>query len=633
MSTKFKTLKYILIKLKNKITNLVKNFYIKLRDKIFSKIFKFSKKNNNLEYQKSLDEKLILNLSKSKLPNLKQIKLLPYFLNNKEKNLVKIFSGIIIISLVALLLNLYLQNTILIPKPGGKYIEGLIGVPKYINPLLSQYNDADQDLSILLFNGLMKINNQGIMELDLAKEYQISEDQKSYTFVLQDNISWHDGEKLTVDDIIFTFNSIMDPEWQSLWSSYFKDTSIEKIDELTVLFTLAEPSNLFLENLVFGIIPKHLWQNIPSANVTLAELNKKPVGTGPFQFKNLTKDKNGNIRTITLIRNDNYFKKPPYLDEITFKFYGDFETATQALKNNNIQGLSLLPKEKMPLLENNKNLVFYNLSLPQYTAIFFNTTTNEILKNKKIRQALSYAIDKQKILKEAVEQKGQLIHGPILPGFVGYNPNLKKYTLDQSKAIELLEAEGWKITPNPESEQLIRKKGEATLYIKLTTVDKIEYIKTTEIIQKNWQALGVKTEIEIIAKNKIISDIINPRNYQALIFGEIIKNDPYPFWHSSQAQSPGTNLAIWSNREVDKLLEEGRLATDIKIKDQRYKDFQTILVEESPVIFLYNPVHLYPVNEKIKGINTQRINSPADRFQGITEWYIKTSRKFKTNDS
>jgi len=629
LSYKTKLLKYILVKLKNKLTNLVTGFWIKIKNlRIFSFLQK-SKPSNNLDYQKYLDEKLIQKLSKSKIPNIKQFKLLSLVLNKNEKLLLKILSTTAALAVIGLLINLYFQNTVTVPRPGGKYIEGLVGVPKYINPLLSQYNDVDQDISTLLFNGLMKVNSQGVLELDLAREYQVSEDQKSYTFYLKDNIYWHDGEKLTPDDVIFTFSAIMDPEWQSLWRTYFNNVTIEKIDDLTLRFNLEEPSSLFLENTTFGIIPEHLWQNIPAANVTLAELNKKPVGTGPYQFKNLTKDKNGNIRSFTVERNNNYYNRPPYIEEITFKFYGDFETATEALSNNNIEGLSLLPKEKTSELEKNNELAFYNLSLPQYTAVFFNTKSVDYLTDKNIRQALSYAIDKQRILKEAVEQKGQLIYGPILPGFVGYNPNLKKYTFDQSEAIGLLKDGGWELIPDEESGQLIRSKDGQKLSITLTTVDKIEYTKTAEIIQENWQTIGIEVNVDIVAKNKIINDVIDPRNYQALIFGEIIKNDPYPFWHSSQTQNPGTNLAVWSNREIDNLLEAGRLTTDIKTKDQKYKDFQAILVEESPVIFLYNPVHLYPVNKKIKGINTLRINSPSDRFLNITDWYIKIKREFE----
>lgn len=614
---------------------MVKKFVIGLKKKIGSGFFKLFKKDDRnldpLKWQGNLDEKLVLNLSRSRLPSFKQIKLLPKFLSKKEKGLIRILSGIIFLGLIILVINLYLQNSVLTPKNGGSYVEGLVGVPKYINPLLAGYNDVDQDLSKILFNGLMKINSQGNLDLDLAESYQVSEDKKVYTFKLKNNVFWHDGEKLTSGDVVFTFNSLLDPDWQSLWRSYFNNVAIEEIDELTVRFHLDQPTGLALENLTFGILPKHLWQNIPAFNATLAELNKKPVGSGPFEFKNLSKDKNGNIRTITLIRNKEYFDQPPWLDEISFKFYGDFETATEALKNDNIEGLGLLPRELFESIKNKNNLNFYNLSLPQYAAVFFNLNNNEFLKSKNVRQALAYAIDKERILKEAVDNQGQLINGPILPGFVGYNQGLKSYNFDQAKAADLLNNEGWPLTSvtSTAGDLNIRKKGDKVLTIKLTTIDKIEYLKTAEIIQENWSSLGVTVELEVIEKNKIKSEVIDPRNYQALIFGEIIRNDPYPFWHSSQTQAPGTNLAIWSNRDVDKLIEEGRNASEQTVREEKYNKFQEILAEEVPAIFLYNPTHLYPVDKKIKGLNTLRINTPADRFTDITQWYIKTKRKLR----
>jgi peptide/nickel transport system substrate-binding protein len=578
------------------------------------------------DWQKSLDEKLVVSLSKSRLPSFRQLRLLPYFLNKGEKKLIRLFSLGIFICLIILSISFYLQHTQAMPKNGGNYVEGLVGLPKYINPLLAQYNDVDQDISKLVFNGLMKIDNQGNTQPDLVKEYQVSPDQKTYTLKLRDNIYWHDGEKLTSADIEFTFQSLMDPDWQSPWRAYFENTDFEVIDDSTVRFTLNGNVENFMEYLTFGIIPMHLWQNIPASAANMAELNKKPIGTGPYKFDSLTKDKSGNIRSIKLVKNPNYFQRPAYINDITFKFYGDFETATEALKNNNIEGLGLLPNEYKEKLNNNKNLVFYNLSLPQYAAVFFNTNANDSLKSKNVRQALSYAVDKQKILSEVMENKGQLINGPILPGFIGYNADLKKYDFNLDQARQLLDTDGWKLTADQNSP---RKKGDKTLQIKLTTVDKIEYINAAKIIQANWQAIGVQADLEIIPKDRIKKDVIDTRNYNALLFGEIIKNDPYPFWHSSQTQSPGTNLAVWSNRDVDKYLEEARSTSDLKIKDEKLKDFQATLVEEAPAIFLYNPVHLYPVDNKIKGINTLSIYTPSDRFQNITDWYIKSSRKWK----
>ena len=593
---------------------------------MLKKIFK--PKIGNGSASAKLDQRLVFGLSSKRLPSFSQIKLLPKFLSKGEKKSIKILGAIILLCLILLGTNFYFTHATLVPAVGGSYVEGLVGVPKYINPLLASYNDVDRDLASLIFNGLLKTNSEGILEPDLAESYQVSPDRKAYTFIIKDGIKWHDGELLTIDDVIFTVASIQDPEWQTQLKSSLGNVQIEKIDEKTVRFSLPEPVNNFLNSLTFGILPEHKWSAIPVANAALAELNKKPIGTGPFKFNSLTKDKNGNIRTLILERNEDYFAKPAYLKEITFKFYGDFESATTALSNKNIQGLSLLPKEYREKVEKNNDLKFYELSLPQYTAIFFNTKKNNILKEVKVRQALAYGINRALVLAQALDNQGVIINGPILPGFVGYHLDIKKYDFDQAAAEKLLDEAGWKAETDPVTGKKTRKNKDEILQLTLTTVDKVEYVKTLEIIKGNWETIGVATNINVIGTDKIRTDVIEPRNYDALLFGEIIKPDPYPFWHSSQVDNPGTNLAIWANREIDTLLEEARSSDNSEDINNKYVRFQDILAEYVPAIFLYNPIHLYPTDKKIKNINLTRINVPSDRFVNIADWYIKTKSKF-----
>ncbi len=569
------------------------------------------------------DQRLVLGLAKKNWPSLKQLKVLPQFLNNREKRLVKILTAAIAICLILLIGDFYRLHSVLTPQEGGSYTEGLVGTPQYLNPILSSYNDVDRDLTSLIFNGLLKINEEGELAPDLAKDWQISPDRKVYTFKLRPDVKWHDGQNFKADDVIYTVTSAQDPEWQSQLKSALGNVQVEKIDDLTLRFILKEPVTNFAQSLTFGILPEHLWSAIPAANATLAELNKKPVGTGPFKFKSLTKDKNGNIRTMTLVTNEQYYNQRPFIKELNFKFYGDFDSATSALANNQLEGLGLLPKEYQSQAEKNKKLKFYSLSLPQYTAVFFNTKKSEALKSKEVRQALAYAVDRQKILSESIDQKGTLINGPILPGFIGFHPEVKKYGYDPLQAKKLLSEAGWKT-----GEDGLLKKGDQTLEITLTTVEKIEYQKAAEIIKKNWDELGVTTVIQTISRERIKPDIIEPRNYQALLFGQIIKADPYPLWHSSESQSPGANLSVWANREVDKILEEARSLDDPEMTNKKYLAFQDILAENVPAIFLYNPIHTYPVHEKIKGLTTRRITTPADRFNKLTDWYIKTQRQF-----
>lgn len=571
-----------------------------------------------------LDKQALKSFNESRVPNLKQLRHINKYLSNSEKKIVRISSFIISIAVIILLISFYWAHTILLPNNGDSYTEGLVGSPNYINPLLSQYNDVDRDLTKLVYNGLLKYDNHGALELDLAEALTISPDQKEYTFTLKNNIFWHDGEPMTANDVVFTIISIQDPNWQSPNRLAFANVKVEKLDNYIVKFTISEPLANFLSSLTIGIIPEHLWLSVPSNNVTLVELNKKPIGTGPFKFTSLTKDKNGNIRTMEFSRYEEYHNKPPYLDGIIFKFYGDYETGVQALKNNNVEGLNLLPIEKKEELAKKKDIIFHNLSLPQYTAIFFNTQKNDLLKDKALRQALSFGIDRQRILNESLHQEGELIDGPILPGYLGYTDELTTYTFDPATANELLDKTGW---VKKEGAQY-RTKNDAELSVALATVANPEYEQVVEVIKQNWEALGVKTTLEIIPKDRIKSSVIDPRNYEALLFGQIIKSDPFPFWHSSQITSPGVNLSVWGHKGIDDLLEQARTITDEEQRAIKYVEFQKILTENAPAIFLYNPIHIYPVTDKIKDINTEHITAPADRFNNITNWYIKTQREF-----
>jgi peptide/nickel transport system substrate-binding protein len=607
----------------NKYFQKIKNFIIfsfaqikNLALKLLSKI-----KKPQQHWQNQLDKKLTLSLTKNRLPNLKQLKYLPHVLSQGERKIVKIFTAIILICLFALGIVAYFKNTKEAPAFGGEYTEGLIGSPRYLNPLLAQTNDADLDLASLIFSGLFK-HNQNLETIpDIASSYEISSDNKVYTIYLRKNVKWHNGENFTADDVIFTVNMIRDPAFRSPLLPSLRGIKAEKIDDYVLKFTLLEPYAPFLENLTFGILPGHLWINIPPANANLAEYNIKPIGTGPFQFKSLTKDKFGNIRSYVLASNENFYDDKSYIKKLTFKFYPDFESAIDALKSKEIEGLSYLPKEFQGTIKN-KDLKSYSFNLPQYTALFFNPKNNDALKDKLVRQALAYNIDRDKIINEVLKGDGQKIDSPILPGFIGFNPDIKKYNFDPAAAAGLMDQANWKLIDGK------RKNKDKQLELTLTTVDQSENYNAVEIIKNNWEALGIKVNLQIIPTSQIQKEAIEPRNYQILLYSEIIgaDPDPYPFWHSSQISNPGLNLAVIPDRNIDQLLEEARKTNDIEERKLKYIQFQNILAENIPAIFLYNPIYTYITSKDIKGINLTRIIVPDDRFAEIEKWYINTRR-------
>jgi peptide/nickel transport system substrate-binding protein len=269
------------------------------------------------------------------------------------------------------------------------------------------------------------------------------------------------------------------------------------------------------------------------------------------------------------------------------------------------------------------------MRLPQYTAIFFNQAANSVLESQAIREALALAIDKAKIVSEALDNEGEIIHVPILPGFPGYNPDIKKYDFDPIRAQEILDEEGWELVE--ENGQNIRRQGDQILEFILTVVNQAEQMKTAEIIEELWEKIGIKVEIHLMNNQIVEKEVLKPRDYQILLFGEIVgmDPDPYPFWHSSQAEYPGLNLALFKNKDADKLLEEARKTTNIEERSNKYKEFQNILADEIPAIFLYNPYYTYGVNNKVKGIESIYITTPSDRFASIQDWYVKTKRDWQ----
>jgi len=529
--------------------------------------------------------------------------------------------GLIIISVVFLGVRFYQRHVTYLPKEGGSYTEALIGQPSYVNPVLSQTNDVDMDISRLVFSGLFKYNKDQQLITDLADSYEISEDQKTYTIRLKQDIAWHNGNALLIDDVIFTIETILDSDFNSPLYSSLKGVTIERVDDTTIKFILEEPFTPFLSNLTFGILPAHIWSDVSVTNFTLAEFNTKPIGSGPYKFEELSKDRSGNIKSYTLERNDFYYGKESYIDKIIFKFFPDFASAVEAARNKSVDGVSFVPSDYKGEIDKNDNLLSYSLQLPQYTAIFFNQK-NDLLKNQELKQALAHAINKEKILIQALAGDGVIIEAPILAGFIGHHPDVKKYEYNKQKAEEMLDALEWKI---PEDGGLRQKDGQ-TLQFSLTTVDRSEYLQTVNILKESWEAVGVGVELKIMNAARVDKEVIKPRNYEAFLYGEILgfDPDPYPFWHSTQMLAGGFNLSNYFNKDVDKLLEEARKTSNNDERAQKYIEFQNTIAEELPAIFLYSPHYNYAVHKKIQGIDLQRITIPSDRFNGIEDWYTKT---------
>jgi len=641
------------------------------------------------------DQKLIKKIGLNSLPKWPQFKYLGSFLSKKEKIIINISLAILFLTTISWGITWFIRNNAIVPASGGDYSEALVGQPKYINPLFTSANDIDADLASLMYSGLFQFNNDQKLLPDLASDYTISGDGRIYDINLRKDVKWSDGEPFTVDDVIYTFSAIQDTEVGSPLLVAFQSISVERVGDYSARFTLKEPFAPFLSSLTVGILPQHIWSNIPPSAIRLAKTNIQPIGSGPWKFNKLTKDSGGNIQNYALVRNEYYYRDFPHLKTLTFKFYIDYTQAANAIKSQDVMAASFLPNELTNKIVG-KNFLSYKFELPQYTALFFNQDFDanlpagrQVLKDSDIRLALNLAINKDTILTQALANEGEIINSPFLKGKLGYNSAINFPGFDAEKANQLLDKTWKRIQPEDffqteydmalkarqseldelkknaltstdavssapeellaekqklekEASDLIRQgmdtdqsfyrknKANDVLTITITTADTPEYQQVAQTIAKMWRAIGVKTKIQLVNSSQISKDILRDRNYQILLYGEIVGSDPdpYPFWHSSQISYPGLNLSMFIDRSADKLLEDARATTTEQTRANQYEKFQQILAKEIPAVFLYTPVYNFLAAKEIKGITFKQIFYPADRFNNLGGWYIKTKRQW-----
>lgn len=545
-----------------------------------------------------------------------------------------------VFSLIAIPISAYYHFTKPVPDFGGSFTEGLVGTPKHINPLLAQANDVDRDLASLIYTGLMKYNENGELEPALAESYSISDDGLTYTFKLRSNLKWHDGQPITVDDVIFTILAAQNADYDSFQRPNWQGVDVSKTDNQTIVFKLKTRYAQFPSNTTMEILPKHIWENIKPSNFALSEMNIKPtVGSGPYKFSKIKRDSLGNVKSFELTAFEKYYAGKPHISKITFKFYASESELVNAYNNNEIDGLGSISPQKVNSIRFLGQLKIEKLKLPRYFAVFFNQNQSKQLSDKNVRLALSYATDKKEILDKVLSDNGTVVDSPMLPGITDIPNSVEKYNFDIEKAKKILDDASWKYSENPPADGVRekaapppKKKGEkpaepVKLEIQLTTSNWPELATVAEQLKKQWEAAGARVNIEILDLPEL-QQAIKDRDYEALLFGEVLGLDPDPFsfWHSSQKRDPGLNLALYDDKNADKLLEEARQTLDRSARLSKYDDFQKIAVKDAPAIFLYSPDYLYAQPAKIKNGKAGIVSVPSDRFADVNQWYINTKR-------
>lgn len=539
------------------------------------------------------------------------------------------FAGLLIVSSAALLYLVDQEFLVVVPTYGGSLSEGIIGAPRFINPVLA-VSDADRDLSSLVYSGLLKATPDGDYVPDLAESYAMSPDAKTYTFIIRKGATFQDGTPVTVDDVAFTISKTQDAELKSPERANWNGVTVSKIDDRTIEFTLKEPYAPFIENLTLGILPKHLWQDVSTDEFPFSDLNISPIGSGPFRVRSISKTSSGIPSSYTLTAFDHYALGRAFLDQITLHFYKNEEGLTQGLTSGGIEAANSISPST---LKNLKDFSVQHSSLNRVFGVFFNQNQSATLRDNAVRHALNDAIDRDALVTDVLGGYGTPLTEPVPPSIL-HAPTFAKTTHSGDPALlaknELLQ-NGWVTGPDGYLTKTIgsgKKAQTVTLTFSLATGNVPELRSAAEHLRASWQKMGAKVDVQVFNQGDLSQNVIRPRKYDALLFGEIVGRelDLFAFWDSSQRIDPGLNIALYANSTADKILERLRTTSDKAERQTLYQRFNSEIQNDMPAVFLYAPDFVYIVPKDVLGLNLGFIETPSDRFLSVTIWHRETDR-------
>ncbi|MDI6852932.1 MAG: peptide-binding protein [Deltaproteobacteria bacterium] len=496
------------------------------------------------------------------------------------------------------------------PAYGDIFMDASIGDASTLLPPLAS-DSASHSVASLIYNGLVKYDADLNLVGDLAESWEISPDGLTITFKLKKEVKWHDGRPFTAKDCLFTYQVMVDPKTPTAYSGdYLQVKKAEALDDFTFQVTYPKPFAPALGTWGLAMLPRHL---LEGKDITQSPLGRHPIGTGPFKFKEWhTGDR------IVLTYNPDYFEGRPYLNGYIYRVIPDQATMFMELKAGNIDRMGLNPLQyirqtaypKFQRLFNKYKYVSFS-----YVYLGYNLEDRRFA-DKRVRQALTHAINKQEIVEGVLMGLGQEATGPYKPGTWFYNPDVPKFPYDPDKARALLAEAGWR--PNPEG--ILEKDGRPFEFTILTNQGNEIRARSAEIIQRRLRDVGIVVKIRIVEWAAFIKEFINKGRFEAVLLGWTTGQDPdlYDIWHSSKTKEGELNFIHYNNPLVDRLLEEGRHTFDREKRKKAYFRLQEVLAEDQPYTFLFVPDALPVIHKRFRGIKP----APAGIDYNFYKWYV-----------
>ena len=512
-------------------------------------------------------------------------------------------------------------------KSGGVYVEGVIGNISTLNPLLAA-SEPEQAVSRLLFSSLYNYDVTGALHTDLA-ESMTGKDDKVYTIKVR-NAVWHDGKKLTAEDVVYTINLIKTPQVRSPLRVNWLDISARAIDDSTVEFMLPAVYAGFSHALTFPVIPKHILQSVSPSSMREADFSSNPVGSGPFAVKRVqTSESTSSTDVVRMEPNTKYYGAVSTLSRLELRAYGNESLLVKAVNSGEVSaasGLSLSAADNIK----SKQYSTKHWLLNKGVYLLMNNRS-QTLQDVRVRRALRYATDTSSI-RATVGDNVARLDTPILQSQIAQKlPAAPDYSLDKAKA--LLKEAGWTYNQG----QWKGKDGRPLAVAVTTSSGRDEYKKIVDALKQQWSKLGVDVQLREIdtssTTTSFVQSVLQPRDYDALLYELELGADPdvFAYWHSSQASASGYNFANYSNRTVDNDLVGGRSRTNSALRAAKYIQFVNQWLNDAPAIGLYQSVGSYVLNNGASIVEPRgSLNTMNDRYADVTTWSTGRASVYKT---
>ncbi len=512
---------------------------------------------------------------------------------------------------------------------GGRFVEGVVGTVETLNPLYVSTN-SEASVSRLVFSSLYNYDKTSSLHQDLATGMTIDETDKVYTVTIRKDAQWHDKTPLTADDIVYTINTIKNPTVRSPLRVNWTDVGVKAIDKYTVQFTLPAVYAAFPYALTFPVLPQHILKDIAPGAIRESTFSRSPVGSGPFEFRRLQPaDQLTNHKTVHLAVNDHYYGGRAKLDAFEIHAYETQDDVLKALRRGELAGaagISVTARDKIDKKSYNVN------SEPDDSGVYLLlNTSNPVLKDVKVRQALQAVTDTAAIRKQ-LSGDVQPLELPILPSQLGTVADIPTIgPANITKAQTLLDEAGWKMNGS------YRVKDGNRLELTVTTTKNSEYEPTVKLVAEQWQRLGIKVNQRVVDASQVssnfVQDVLQRRNFDVLLYELMIGADPdvYAYWHSSQIGQTGYNFSNYNNKTADALLSSARSRLEPELRDAKYRQFAKQWLQDAPAIALYQPVTLYAADKNVHAVSdSSAYVTLADRYANVQYWTVSNRLVYKT---